>query len=330
MNDTKKLTIAIPVYNVEKYLKRCIDSLINQDFEDKEILLVNDGSRDNSLSICREYENKYDYIRVIDQPNQGLAAVRNTCIKEAKGEYISFVDSDDYVLQGLYSHLMPIIDSYNIDVMCYGVLNFYEDTGGFFSISNPNAIKEKLLKFSTEQALDELLLPNNIDIITCNKIIRRSLYEGIEYPKGKYYEDMFTNYKIIAKAKSIYTTNYKYYVYCHRESSIGGMKFNNNTMDLVNAATEVYDYVKKFSDYDFKNLNVGYLTWLVVVANIMIRSDAVDYAYIKTVQFFCKKNLKNVISNGYIGYDRKIEYLLFVINFNLYKKVYKLYIEKLR
>lgn len=239
------LTIAIPVYNVEKYLKRCLDSLVNQKYLSKEIIIINDGSKDDSLKIIKEYEKQYDFIRVIDQQNAGLAAVRNRCIKEAKGRYISFIDSDDYVLDGLYDHLMPYILSNDLDIMCFGVINYYENKPNDKIFQNINCVQECIKNYSNKEALDEFLLPNNIDVITCNKIIRKKLFDGIQYPLGMLYEDMFTNYKIISRAEKICSTNYKYYIYCHRDSSIGGMKYNEKTMDLYNAVTEVYEFSKE-------------------------------------------------------------------------------------
>lgn len=324
------LTIAIPVYNVEKYLKRCLNSLVNQKYLSKEILIINDGSKDGSLEIIKEYANKYECVRYIDQENAGLAAVRNRCIREAKGKYISFIDSDDYVLDGLYEHLIPFIEKNEIDIMCYGVENLYENTSDTSNLYNLNNKEEIISYFSTEEALDEFLLPNNIDVITCNKIIRRDLYNGIEYPTGKLYEDMFTNYKLVAKANKICSTNYIYYVYCHRESSIGGMKYNSKTMDLYRAVTEVYEYSNKNGLTKPKHLNVGYITWLVVVLNIMIRSEHRDKIYRKRVQQKLRKHIKEINSDEYLNRTRKIQYNILAISFYVYKIIYLGYLKKNR
>lgn len=324
------LTIAVPVYNVEKYLERCLESLVSQKYESKEILIINDGSKDNSLEIIEKYAEKYSFIRYIDQPNAGLAAVRNRCVEEAKGNYISFIDSDDYVVNGLYGHLMPIILENDIDIMCYGVVNLYENRDDGSSINNINNFKEELKDFTSEEALDEFLLPNNIDVITCNKIIRKSLYENIKYPEGKLYEDMFTNYKLVAKAKKICSTNYKYYVYCHRDSSIGGMKYNEKTMDLYRAVTEVFEYSQKNGLKEPINLNVGYATWLVVLLNIMIRSDYQDMLYRKKVKNFVKVHLNEINRCTYLNKTRKIQMNILVKSFPLYVLTYKIYLKKNR
>lgn len=321
----KYLTIAVPVYNVEKYLKRCLDSLVIQKIDSFEILLVDDGSTDLSGTICDEYKTKYPFIRVIHQENKGLAAVRNICINEANGEYISFIDSDDYVLPETYEHLLGILKREEADVLCYGHVDVYKDSSDFFELSEQD-INEEVLTFTAEEAIDEMLLPKHIDVITCNKIIKLSLYEGVEYPIGKLYEDMYTNYKVLAKAKKIVSTNHKFYVYCHRPSSIGGMKFNERTMDLAKAAKEVYEFAEKFCKKK-ENIEVGLLHWLIVVANMMIKAEAINNEYIVGVQKFARKNTMNILKNRYIHLIRKFQYVLFGFSINLYKIVYLKYID---
>lgn len=324
------LTIAVPVYNVEKYLDRCLESLVTQQFCNKEVLLINDGSTDKSLDIVKKYARKYSFIRYIDQPNKGLAAVRNRCIKEAKGKYISFIDSDDYILGDAYTHLMPYIIEKDIDIMCYGVINVYENKNDGTVTSNINNKGEIFKEYTKEQALDEFLLPNNIDVITCNKIIKKEIYKGIEYPIGKLYEDMFTNYKLIARAKKIASTNYSYYVYCHRDSSIGGMKYNEKTMDLYRAVTEVYEYSLKEGLSKPIHLNVGYATWLIVVLNIMLRSQHNDVQYKNKVLNFVSDHIDEINKSTYLSITRKIQMNLLIKSFCLYKLAYKYYLVKNR
>ena len=324
-----KLTVAVPVYNVQKYLRRCIDSLIKNKIDSYEILLVDDGSSDNSGNICDEYVSKFDFIKVIHQENKGLAEVRNICIQNANGEYISFIDSDDYIGDNCYSHLMDLIYIYKADVLCYGVVDLYESIKQEASLII-NKEREIITELSPQLALEEMLLPKHVDVITCNKIVKKSLYENISYPSGKLYEDMFTNYKIISKANKIIATNYKYYYYFHREGSIGRMEFNPKTMDLAVAVDEVFEFGKKFCGNNIDNLIVGKLFWHIVVVNFMIKSDTYDYQFIKKTQKFGRLNLKKVISNQYIDTTRKIQMILYSYCFNVYKIVYNKYIKKKR
>ena len=306
----KIITIAIPVYNVEKYLRRCIDSIISQDIENCEILLIDDGSTDKSGEICDEYLEKYDCIKVIHQENRGLASVRNRCVQEAEGEYISFIDSDDYILPGAYAYFKKVIKNGNCDILTYGCVNVYEDS-------------------SEKTEIDGMLILPEIDVITCNKVIRKSLYKNILYPVGKFYEDMFTNYKVIANAKIIISTNYKFYVYCHRGSSIGGMKFTDRTMDLARAVKEVHDFALSFCSEN-NYIEIGYLHWLIVVANSMIRSSYYKNDYIKKVQKYARLNLRKIVSTDCLGKTRKIQMIIFAYSFPLYKCFYRLYIKKYR
>ena len=325
---TINLTAAVPVYNVEKYLKRCIDSLIKNRINNYEILLVDDGSQDNSGNICDEYAAKYDYIRVIHQQNKGLAEVRNVCIEQAKGEYISFIDSDDFITDNTYSHLMNLIYKYNADILCYGVIDLYEGiTENFSKINNENEI---ITELSPEDAVEEMLLPKHVDIITCNKIIKKSLYKNVYYPSGKLYEDMFTNYKIIAKSNKVVSTNYKYYCYYHRNGSIGRMTYNPKTMDLSVAVNELFEFGKEFCKPHIDNLIVGNLFWQIVVVNFMIKSNTYDKHFIKGIRKFGRKYSIKIILNKYINLTRKIQMLLFSYCFIIYKQLYRKYIKEKR
>lgn len=323
-----KLTVAVPVYNVENYLKRCLDSLIDNQIENYEILLVDDGSTDRSGNICDEYAEKYDFIRVIHQKNKGLAEVRNVCIQNARGEYISFIDSDDFIGKDCYSHLFELVEQYDADILCYGVIDLYE--GIQEKVYNINNCEEIITELTAQQAVEEMLLPKHVDVITCNKIIRLSLYHNIKYPSGKLYEDMFTNYKVIAKANKVVSTNYKYYYYFHREGSIGRMKFNPKTMDLAFAVNEVFTFGKNFCEKPINNLIVGKLFWNIVVVNFMIKSETYNRDYITEIQKFGHQNWNIILSNKYINTTRKIQILLFSYCFNLYKVIYKKYIDNRR
>ena len=320
------ITIAIPVYNVEQYLRRCLDSIINQDIADCEILLVNDGSTDNSLQICKEYASKNDFIRLINQDNQGLASVRNTCIREANGEYISFVDSDDFIIDGAYDNFKRLIEKFDADVIVYGCINEYGNVNSDYSYKNST---EVITEFTPQEAIDSIFIDPRIEVITCNKVIRKKLFDGVNYPVGRLYEDMFTNYKVISKANVIVSTSNKYYVYCHRPDSIGGMKYSEKTMDLYRAATEVHEFGLNFCD-KIENLNVGYLHWMIVVVNAMIRTDIYDNQYICLVKKYARTVRKEILGNKCVGKIRKIQMIIFSYSFKIYSVVYKIKKKKYR
>ena len=175
-----------------------------------------------------------------------------------------------------------------------------------------------------------MLLPKHVDIITCNKIIKKSLYKNVYYPSGKLYEDMFTNYKIIAKANKVVSTNYKYYCYYHRNGSIGRMTYNPKTMDLSVAVNELFEFGKEFCKPHIDNLIVGNLSWQIVVVNFMIKSNTYDKHFIKGIRKFGRKYSIKIILNKYINLTRKIQMLLFSYCFSIYKQLYRKYIKEKR
>ncbi|MDD2971665.1 MAG: glycosyltransferase family 2 protein [Lachnospiraceae bacterium] len=330
MNEDIIITIAIPVYDVEKYIKRCLDSIVSQVAEFPnliEVLLVDDGSSDGSLKICQLYKEKYNFVRIVHQNNHGLAYVRNVCIDNALGKYISFIDSDDYVLPGLYKYAINLLESYNYDVLCFKHLDVYAEKDVL--LSNINVDKAKIKLFTTDEALNVLFFDNYIDVITCNKIIKKSLFEGIRYPVGKLYEDMFTTYKYISKAKLILSTDLLFYVYCHRLGSIGQSKFNEKSMDLYKSTKETYDFICNNCNYH-EDADVGFVYWVIVVANMMIKANHNDKEYIEYAQNISRKFRRNIVDCRLLSGVKKIELILIGVNFHLYKLFYKLYMILLR
>lgn len=325
MTDQIELTIAVPVFNVEKYLERCLESIVPQLENNMELLVINDGSYDGSGKICNAFQNRYpNLIRVIHQRNHGLSFTRNVCIKEARGEYISFIDSDDYVTSNAYDHLMKLVREYNADVLCFGYIDVYrgKDIYGFEYVDpQPEVIRH----FSSSDAIDIELISPDIGVLSVNKIIRKSLFEGTEYPVGRQYEDLFTTYKYLSKAKCIVSTNLKYYVYCHREGSISSQEFSTKVYDIEKAAKETYDFGMIFCEAP-KNLICGYIYWRVVVINIMIRSGYNDKDFVKETQDIINEHWSKIESNRILNRTRKIEYWLLSRFYRVYKILYKKYI----
>ena len=203
------LTVVIPVYNVEKYLKRCVESVIAQDWKKYEILLVDDGSTDHSPQICDNYVKTYDFISVIHKENGGLSEARNTGLSQAKGEYVYFPDSDDWIEPDTFIALAEALESQKFDIISFNreFIKGEEDV----IISDP--VETQV--FEGKDAFVEMLKHSYITGFANDKIYRKSLFmdHDILFPKGKYYEDLGTNYKLFLSAKKVYATNQKYYHY---------------------------------------------------------------------------------------------------------------------
>ena len=203
------LTVVIPVYNVEKYIKRCIESILIQGWKNYDILLVDDGSTDHSPQICDDYVKAYDFISVIHKENGGLSEARNTGISNAKGEYVYFPDSDDWIESSTFSDLAEVIESDKYDIISFN-REFVKGEDDLI-VSDPVLTQV----FEGKDAFVQMLKHSYITGFANDKIYRKSLFidNNILFPSGKYYEDLGTNYKLFLSANKVYATNQKYYHY---------------------------------------------------------------------------------------------------------------------
>ena len=209
-----KISVIIPVYNVEEYLEQCLDSIINQTFKDLEIICVNDGSTDKSLCILEKYAQKDNRIKIINQTNQGLSAARNTGIENATGEYISFVDSDDYIKNNLYETLLKYLPS---ELICFNAEAF-----GDFPI--PDKLN-KYLKYKyngVKNITDKVIF--NTNVYAWNKLFKTEIIQKykIKFPEGLYFEDFVFLWDYMLKIKKVnyLRNNENFYFYRQRSTSI--------------------------------------------------------------------------------------------------------------
>ena len=241
-------SIIIPVYNVEKYLNQCVDSVLEQDFTDYEIILVDDGSTDNSPTICDKYAEKYTQIKVIHKTNGGLSDARNFGIKEAQGDYLIFLDSDDFWNgRNILSELHNIIVERNPDMIIHELSSFY-DLGKIV----PRKFKNKdIQNFSFDFKRDlKKLVDNDVYYATaCNKIIRTSIVKKneIEFPKGKVHEDVAWCANIIPYIRSyaLYSNPF-YYYRKERQGSLTIKVKPKNIIDLIDILSEREIFLSKY------------------------------------------------------------------------------------
>lgn len=232
------ISIIVPIYKVEKYLRRCIESLIYQDFQDIEIILVDDGSPDNCGTICDEYAQKDARIIVIHQQNGGLSAARNTGIDVARGEYLMFVDSDDWVEPDYCSAALSKAKEKHCDIVVFGYNNIYKD---HIDITQR---KEKL--FKSIDAIIELH-GGQIESFAWNKIYKADLFKtGIRYPKGRLFEDIGTTYLLFHQANAVFLASGATYNYQKREDSILGKKMKaKDAIDWFDLEMERFQFMKQ-------------------------------------------------------------------------------------
>ncbi len=235
MNDL--ISIIIPVYNVEKYLSNCIDSVIGQTYKNIEIILIDDGSTDGSKRICEEYQKKDSRIRYMYEENSGAASARNLGINNSNGKYIAFIDADDIVKENYVEYMYKLILKYNtnMSIAAYSIVskNKATDIG--------NGYEEELL--NVETCLERLLCEKGFTVSPCAKLYDRSLFNDVKYPEGKLFEDNATTYKLIMKCNKIAYGNESIYSYYKRENSAMTSKFNMKKLDLIELTDEMCDVI---------------------------------------------------------------------------------------
>lgn len=214
-----KLSFIVPVYNVAPYLRMCVSSLLSQDFKDFEIILVDDGSADSCPEICDDYTRMFDNIQVIHQENRGLSAARNAGLAIARGEYICFVDSDDYWQQNVLFNLMTQIERDNLDVLRFKYQNVNE-SGDVF---NPYKHDHRLDNDYSSEPIDGVSFLNsrmNTQCYAVMFIVRRELLKDCLFTPGIYFEDTDWTPRMLCRAKRVASTETVVYNYLMREGSI--------------------------------------------------------------------------------------------------------------
>jgi len=224
-----EISVVVPVYNVEKYLKKCVDSILAQSFSNFELWLIDDGSTDRCGEMCDEYEKKDSRIHVIHKKNGGLSEARNTALDRIQGRYVFFVDSDDWVSQDALKIMYSVALRTKARVVMGGMA-IVDENGEITEIKRINQKKEVLGK---DEMLSTLIQPN-----ACNKLYDSSLFKELRYPVGRLYEDVFVYHRILNQIDYMAVIEEVTYYYLKRKSSIMNMEYNIRFTDIVDA---VYD-----------------------------------------------------------------------------------------
>ena len=222
------VSVIVPIYKVENVLHYCIDSILNQTYKDFELILVDDGSPDNSGKICYDYAEKDSRIKVIHKKNGGLSDARNVGMAVATGEYISFIDSDDYVSDDFFECLLDIMNKENSDIAECSVVKFYEDNR-FDEFSDDLSVKT----YDTQDAMSALIAENQFHQHVWNKLYKTELVKDIPYAVGKLNEDEFWTYQVFGRANKVSKLNKTMYYYFQRNSSIMGVGYNIRRLDAL-------------------------------------------------------------------------------------------------
>lgn len=305
-----EISIIVPVYNVEIYLEKCLNSIIGQSFTNYEIILVNDGSTDNSGEICDEYCKKDERIRVINKDNGGLSSARNAGIKVAQGEFIGFVDSDDWIDKDMYKELYMLCTTRNSDISICKLGR--EINGKLVNDDEVCFIKE----MNNIEGMRELFRGVLYRFSACNKLFKRSLFERIEFPEGRIHEDLATTYRLFAKAnKAVYSNNIGY-IYVKRENSILTTRFNEKRLDAFIGWDEILAFMKK----RYPELTEEFISCYVYgcVDNVyyilnQVKDKGDTRKYMTYLQQYVKRYYKQIITSSSISL--KYKYTITLLNY---------------
>lgn len=299
------ISVIIPVYNVEKYLEACLDSVIAQTYQDIEIILVNDGSTDSSPLICKKYAQKDARIRLIEKENGGLSDARNAGMAIASGNYYTFIDSDDIVHPSLIEHLWEILVEHDADISICDPCHCYPDTTAKFENSTKSVV------YDHEQSVIEMLYQKSFLVSAWGKLIKKSLFQDIIFPKGKLFEDIAIMYKLFDHANRIVYSNAKLYGYMHRENSITTKRFDKRDCDILEVSQSIVDYYGNRGEKLLKAAKV-YQTnaALRVMLNAPDNDDFKDV--ISNCKAIVKSNYKKIIFDKNARFKLRIGLLLVV------------------
>lgn len=240
------ISVIVPIYNVEAYIDRCVESIVKQTYRNLEIILVDDGSTDKSPLICDKWRTRDERIQVIHKCNGGLSDARNAGIVSAKGEFYSFIDGDDEIDEKLIATLYNAMVSSGADIsMCR--MEKIENDRKYITRSFPFNTPEVVL--SSEEAI-KLLFRDIIDCSACLKLYNRAMFEKLQFPVGKTNEDFAIMYKVFERANRIAYIEDVLYFYHFRENSITSTRFNERQFDKYDNCLEMIEYVSK----NLKNL----------------------------------------------------------------------------
>lgn len=278
------ISIIVPVYNTEKYLSRCIDSVINQTFTDFEVLLIDDGSTDNSGKICDEYAEKDSRIKVIHKENGGQAEARNLALDIAKGDYIAFVDSDDYISKYYLHILYDNIKKYDADIsVC--VCEKFTDILPTETTTQTHPETYSGKEFTTRCLLDKIPMK---PWILCDKLWHRDCFSEIRMPIGRIYEDNAIVYKILYNAKKIVDCNNKLYFYFQRPESTVNQPFSIKHLDWLFVLNEMSIFFKELNDNTLYKKTIEMYISAIVNASHNVQKYVGDKSVVKKL----RNNLK--------------------------------------
>lgn len=302
------ISVIIPVYKVEDYIRRCIDSITNQTYSNIEIILIDDGSPDLCGQICDEYASQDSRIKVIHKKNGGLSDARNVGIDIATGQYITFLDSDDWVHKRYLETLYDLMKNINVDIsMC----NFHET---FVTMEDLDVEEKEILEYSNIEALRQFTDKYYVQMtVAWGKLYKAGLFEDIRFPLGKIHEDEFTTYKLIYKARKIIFTTEPLLYYFQRQDSIMGSGFKiKNRLHTIEAFEERAEFFNKIDQGELRDKTYKQLFGIYV--NVYDHIDMFEDEISKSKYMNDFNSFKTKLRSSKQSFKFKLYYELYFIS----------------
>lgn len=317
-----ELSIIVPVHNCEKYIEKCINSILNQTFKDFELILVDDGSSDNSGKVCDYFNETDSRIKVIHQKNMGVSVARNVGLDISNGKYIGFIDGDDYIEKDMYEFLYSNIKKYEAEVAICGIENIFIKNDGSEKLIHQTSDFSGVKILNGEEAFSESLKSKIFSVNPVNKLFDKKLFEGERFPEGKISEDAFIIPSILLKAKKVVCkADIKYY-YVRHENSITTSSFFEKDWNVTEAYLNHLNTVKKHYPKLIKEVEFRHIwSYTYVLDKMIVSKNKVSKSDYDKALKFIRKNIFKIIFNPYFSLKRKIVSCVLMMNENLYKKL---------
>lgn len=309
------ISVIVPVYNVEKYVGRCLTSIINQSYTNLEIIVVNDGSTDNSFSVCKEYAAKDNRIKLITQENRGLSGARNTGLRHYTGEYVTFVDSDDWIHRNMIEFLYNVLMRHDSEMSLCASLRVSEE------MIPDKEHKEIEDKTYTYDKFMKLFL-NGTFTACWSRLFRKDIVSDFEFPEGLNSEDFIYMYEAIRRIKTVASINLPLYYYYVREDSIVNENFNIKKFDQFYSAQKLYELVNTHTP-EYTKLSVTRLAGATVSLLSSSRKYQGYEAKEKELTTFLRSKWCLFLFNNQLNYKLRIVMFIYMLPKGLSKFIMK-------
>ena len=309
------LSVIVPVYNVEKYISKCLDSLLNQTLQDIEIILVNDGSTDQSEKICRQYAENDSRIKLYSKSNGGLSDARNYGLEKITADIVGFVDSDDYIDLNMFEYLYEQKKKHSVQIAVGGVKMVTNDGDVYQTRAVPGECV-----CNRHDAIAEVLYSKRVLNAVTNKIFDTELFRGIRFPVGKVFEDAFIIYDLFQKVSDVFFTDQVFYYYRFNRQSISHKLFSEREFDRIEASLKKVEFIRK--EYpDLLGLAEQYVVYDCMMT--MSKMDHYDHRYDQLVMENIRKYWHSFVRGDH-SLSAKLFILSALISPDLTVKVHRL------